>query len=231
MTDDDASDRPADGAASDRDAADGGSRPEPDRDGAESPEAGGDPAPLAAEAVGDGRQKYVEVVTADGDRHEHGDSYLRETEAAFVVSTEPGFPGGATVTYRKEELSRVSIEQHHSSCFITTAVAGETETLSALRGFRDDALAPSPAGRPLVTLYEAVSPPIAGTLAARPDGATARTVRRLVRICARLARSRERASAPRAAAIGALLVGIYAVGLLVASVGHVLATVGVGGRD
>jgi len=192
------------------------------------PDGGDEPAPLAEEAVGDGRQKYVEVVTTEGDRHEHGDSYLRETDAAFLVSTEPGFPERETVTYRKHDLVRVSVEQHHSSCFITTAVAGETETLSALRGFRDGALAPSPAGRALVSLYEAVSPPIAATLAARPDGMTARAVRRLVRRCARLARLRERSSPRRSTAIGALLVAIYAFGLVVASVGHALATVGVG---
>lgn len=192
------------------------------------PDGGDEPAPLAEEAVGDGRQKYVEVVTSEGDRHEHGDSYLRETEAAFLVSTEPGFPERETVTYRKRDLARVSVEQHHSSCFITTAVAGEEETLAALRGFRDDALAPSPAGRPLVSLYEAVSPPIADTLAARPDGMTARAVRRLVRRCAGLARLRERSSPPRSTAVGALLVAIYAFGLAVASVGHALAALGVG---
>jgi len=219
VTDDATADRPVDDEEPPTPgASDDGTESDPDPGTAGSPASGDEPAPLAAEAVGDGRQKYVEVVTADGDRHEHGDSYLRETEAVFLVSTEPGFPERETVTYRKRDLARVSVEQHHSSCFITTAVAGEAETLAALRGFRDDALAPSSAGRPLVTLYEAVSPPIADTLAARPDGATARAVRRRVwpRGC------------PRSAAIGASLVAIYAFGLAVASVGHLLATLGVG---
>ena len=229
--DDGTADRPVDEEAPSSGSADDGAAPDPGPGATGSTASDDESAPLAEEAVGDGRRKYVEVVTADGDRHEHGDSYLRETEAAFLVSTAPGFPRGETVTYGKDDLARVSVEQHHSSCFITTAVAGEEETLAALRGFRDDALAPSPAGRPLVTLYEAVSPPIAATLAASPDGATARAVRRLVRTCARLARRRERAAPPRSAAIGALLVAIYAVGLAVASVGHALAAVGVGDSE
>lgn len=187
-----------------------------------------EPVAEATEAVGDGRQKYVEVVTADGERHEHGDSYLRQTEGAIFVSAEPGFTPGDTVTYRKRELSRVTIEQHHSSCFITTAVAGEERTLADLRGFRDEALSPSPVGRPLVGLYERVSPPIADTLAARPDGVTARAVRSLVRRCAGLARRREEAAPPARAALSAVLVALYVVGVAVAAIGHVAATVGVG---
>lgn len=180
------------------------------------------------DAVGDGREKYVEVVMADGERHEHGSSYVRQAEGAIFVSSEPGFTPGETVTYRKRELSRVTIEQHHSSCFITTAVAGEERTLAALRGFRDDAMAPSPIGRRLVALYERVSPPIAETLAARQDGVTARVVRFLVRSCARLAKRREDASAPAQAALSAVLVALYLVGVVVAIGGHVAVAVGVG---
>lgn len=187
-----------------------------------------EPVAEATDAVGDGRQKYVEVVTADGERHEHGDSYLRQSEGAIFVSTEPGFSPGDTVTYRKRELSRVTIEQHHSSCFVTTAVAGEERTLADLRGFRDEALSPSPIGRPLVGLYERVSPPIADTLAARPDGVTVRAVRSLVRRCAGLARRREEATPPARAVLSAVLVALYVVGVAVGAIGHVAATVGVG---
>ncbi|QLG26632.1 hypothetical protein HUG10_03345 [Halorarum halophilum] len=199
-------------------------------DGAEEVDAG-EPTHDPSEAVGDGRQKYVEVVTATGERHEHGDSYIRQSEGAIFVSTEPGFAPEDTVTYRKPELSRVTIEQHHSSCFITTAVAGEERTLAALRGFRDKAMAPSPLGRPLVGLYEQISPPIAGTLAERPDGATARVVRALVRSCAGLARRREATSGHGRVALSALLVALYVVGVVVAAAGHVAATLGVGGPN
>lgn len=176
------------------------------------------------DAVGDGRPKFVEVVTADGERHEHGDSYLRQSKDAFVVSPEPEFPSDQTVTYRKKDLSRVSVDQHHSSCFITTAVAGEERTLTALRDFRDDALSPSPVGRPLVAVYERISPPIARTLAERSDGATALTVRWLVRRCAALARRRESADGVARSWLTISLVALYVVGVAVAATGHVAAT-------
>lgn len=187
-----------------------------------------DPLPDPSEAVGDGRQKYIEVETSDGERHEHGDSYLRQSERVIFVSSVPDFGPDETVTYRKRELARVTVEQHHSSCFVTTAVAGEERTLADLRRFRDDALSPSPYGRPLVGLYERISPPIAATLAARPDGGTARAVRWLVRTCARLARRRETASPPERAVLSALLVALYVVGVAVAATGHLAAAVGAG---
>lgn len=192
----------------------------------------GGPIAAAKEAVGDGRQKYVEVVTSDGERHEHGDSYLRQSAETFIISTEPGFPPAETVTYSKDEVDRVTVEQHHSACFITTAVAGEERTLADLRGFRDEVMTPSSVGRPLVGLYERISPPIAATLADRPDGATARTVRSLVRGCAELARRREAATPPTRAALSAVLVVLYVVGVLVAATGHAAAAVGlVGSRE
>ncbi|MFC7098711.1 CFI-box-CTERM domain-containing protein [Halobaculum marinum] len=176
-----------------------------------------------ADAVGDGRRKYVEVVTAAGERHEHGDVLLRESETAFFVSTETGFPAEETTVYPKEELSRVSVEQHHSACFITTAVAGEAETLASLRAFRDDALRPSPVGRPLVRLYELISPPIADTLAAAPEGYTARAVRRIVRGCAVLARRRRDGGPLATAALSVVLTLLYVVGVTVAAAGHAVA--------
>ena len=212
------------------DRTDGGTDEPTDEDGTSAEDAAvvddGQPVAAATEAVGDGRQKYVEVETADGERHEHGDAYLRQSERVIFVSAEPGFPDDETVTYRKGELARVTVEQHHSACFITTAVAGEERTLAALRGFRDDALSPSPVGRPLVRVYETVSPPVADTLAARPDGVTARTVRWLVRRCARLARRRETASPLGSAGLSLLLVALYVVGVAVGVAGHVAAAVG-----
>lgn len=179
-------------------------------------------------AVGDGRRKYIEVETTDGERHEHGDAYLRQAEEVYFVSSSASFDDEETVAYRKDELRRVTVEQHHSSCFITTAVAGEERTLADLRRFRDEALCPSLVGRPLVTLYERLSPPIADTIADRPDSVTSRVVRSLVRRCATLARWRETASPPVRVGLSILLVVLYVVGVTLAAGGHLAAVVRAG---
>lgn len=172
------------------------------------------------EGVGDQREKHVTVVTRTGERFEHGDVFLRHATDAFLVSPDPTFPSSETDRYPKADLVRVEITQHHAACFITTATAGEGPTLDALRGFRDDALASNPAGRGLVGLYYAVSPPIAATLARYPESATARTVRWLVDRCGTLARTRADAAGPRRLALTGLLTLLYALGLLVALLGH-----------
>ncbi len=171
--------------------------------------------------LGDRRRKHVSVTTADGERVEHGDVFVRHSVAGFAVATERDFPDEATTRYEKSALRRVEVTQHHSACFITTAAAGEGPTLVALRGFRDDAMAGRPAGRALLALYDAASPPVARTLARHPDGRTTRTVRWLVERCAELARRRAaiRSRWARAAASAALTLA-YAVGLVVAVVGH-----------
>ena len=180
---------------------------------------GEEPHPGAEDAVGDNRTKYVEVIDADGDRSEYGDVYVREDAETFYVSSDLSFTSVGTDVYEKADLARVKVEQHHSTCFVTTAVAGEEETLAALRGFRDGALRPSPIGQPLVAVYEAVSPPIADTLAAHPDGRTAWVVRALVRRCAALAHRREGAGPVAAAALSVLLVALYVLGVAVAAAG------------
>ena len=171
--------------------------------------------------VGDGRRKHVTVVTAGGDRTDHGDVFLRHSVSEFVVSESPSFEEGETTRYRKADLARVEVTQHHSACFITTAAAGEGPTLDALRGFRDDALAPSPAGRALLSVYDAVSPSVAATLSRHPDARTTRGVRRLVEFCGELARRR---TASDAAAVRTgltfLLTALYAVGVAFAVVGE-----------
>ncbi|PSP86574.1 hypothetical protein BRC83_00230 [Halobacteriales archaeon QS_1_68_17] len=192
--------------------ADGG----PDGDDASDADETGD----GAVEVGDSRKKHVSVVTRSGDRTDHGDVYLRHSTEAFAVSPDPEFPPAETTRYEKSDLVRVEVDQHHSACFITTAAAGEGATLDALRSFRDGALRPRPWGRALVGLYERVSPPIAATIAARPDSITARAVGALVGICGRLARVRANREGPIRPALTAVLIFLYAVGLFVAAAGH-----------
>lgn len=172
--------------------------------------------------VGDGRKKHVTVVTNEGERHEHGEVYLKHSVDAFVVSSEFEFPEGNSYRYAKADLARAEIKQHHAACFITTAAAGEGPTLDALRNFRDGAMTPSVPGRALLAVYERVSPPVAATIADHPDSRTAGAVRRLVRRCAGLARRREAAAGARRTALSLALVVLYVVGLALALGGHLL---------
>lgn len=174
---------------------------------------------LLKETVGDGRPKHLELVTADGERIERGDVYLRYSADLFLVSGDPEFPESETEVYPKADLHRAHIDQHHSACFITTAVAGESETLSTLRGFRDDAMTPTLVGGALVALYERISPPIAATLSAHPDSRTTRSVRWLVRRCAAIARRRETVEGVNRGLHSVALVLLYVFGLCVATAG------------
>ena len=181
----------------------------------------GDAPGSAGDEVGDGREKHVRLVTRSGERIDHGEVYFRHSSSHFVVSTEASFPEAETDRYEKETLLRVEVTQHHAACFITTATAGRGEALDSLRGFRDDAMAATPAGRALVGLYYAVSPPVADTLARHPKARTTGTVRWLVERCGDLARRRVRARSPVARlAASVLLTLAYAVGLVVAVAGH-----------
>lgn len=172
--------------------------------------------------VGDGRKKHLTVVTTDGQRHEHGEVYLKHSVGAFVVSTDFEFPEDDSHRYEKADLARAEIRQHHAACFITTAAAGEGPTLDALRGFRDGAMTPTAPGRALVAVYERVSPPIAATIEDHPDSLTARAVGSLVEGCGTLARYREGASGATRTALSLLLTLLYVVGVTVALVGHLL---------
>ena len=173
--------------------------------------------------VGDGREKHVRVLTRSGERIDHGEVYFRHSSTHFVVSPEGTFPEAETERYAKETLLRVEVTQHHAACFITTATAGRGASLDSLRGFRDDAMAATPVGRALVGLYYAVSPPIADTLARHPGARTTATVRWLVERCGALARRRAATRSPAVRlAASVVLTLTYAVGLLVAVVGHLV---------
>jgi len=190
----------------------------PDAEGAETEtETDGD---LSEVGVGDGREKHLYVVTASGKEFDHDEVFLRYTETEYLVCADPDFPPAETTRYRKENLDRVKITQHHSNCFITTAAAGEGPTLDSLRGFRADVMRPTRTGRALLRIYEAISPPIAATLDRHPESRTAHLVRRLVDGCGALA-DRRRASAPtERAVLSVALIGLYVVGVAVAALGH-----------
>jgi hypothetical protein len=177
--------------------------------------------PLSERGVGDGREKHVFVVTASGKEIDHDEVFLRHTETEYLVCSDPDFPPAETTRYRKENIDRVKITQHHSNCFITTAAAGEGPTLDSLRGFRADVMRPTRSGRTLLRVYEAISPPIAATLDRHPDATTTRLVRRLVDRCGALADRRRTATAgAERVALSLALIGLYVVGVAIAALGH-----------
>lgn len=174
--------------------------------------------------VGDDREKFVRVTLASGEQVEHGDVYYRYTAEEFIVAPTVEFEESGTTRYRKGEVVRVEVLQHHAACFVTTAVTDERgsgdETLEALRAFRDDVLGRSLPGRALVGLYYATSPPIARTLERHPGSRTAAIVRRIVDRCAGLLDRRERHSRARARGpVSALVTLLYVAGLLIAAAG------------
>jgi len=168
--------------------------------------------------VGDGREKRLVAHTRDGERLEYGDVYVKHAADGYAVSPDPDFRPETTERLSKADLRRVEIDQHHSTCFITTAAGTESE-LAALRRFRDGALAGSRGGRVLVALYERASPPIARTVAAHPESLTRQVVGWLVSLCAAIAHRREQAGGLRPL-LTLVLVALYAVGLTVAAAGH-----------
>jgi len=185
--------------------------PETDTDEAEQPE----------EGVGDGREKFIRVVTASGKEFEHGEVYVRHTASEYLVSDDPEFPPAETTRYRKSNLHHAEITQHHSNCFITTAAAGEGPTLDSLRGFRADVMRPTRSGRALLHAYETVSPPIAATLDRHPEATTTRIVRGLVERCGSFADRRRGATTGGArAALSVTLICLYIVGVALAALGH-----------
>jgi hypothetical protein len=171
--------------------------------------------------VGDGRDKHILVVTESGKEIDHEDVFIRHSKTEYLVCSDSDFPPSETTRYRKENIDRVKITQHHSNCFITTATAGEGPTLDSLRGFRADVMRPTRSGRALLRVYEAVSPPIAATLDRHPDAATTRLVRRLVDGCGALADRRRAATADaERAVLSVALIALYVVGVVLAALGH-----------
>jgi len=184
-------------------------------------EDGDDDRPTSEIGVGDGREKHLRVVTQSGKEIDHDEAYVRHTETEYLVSPNPDFPSAETTRYRKADLRRAEISQHHSNCFITTAAAGEGPTLDSLRGFRADVMAPTATGRALLRTYETISPPIAATLDRHPDAVSTGVARWLVDRCGSLA-DRRRATGSRSAraVLSVLLIALYVVGVGLAALAH-----------
>ena len=106
-------------------------------------------------------------------------------------------------------------------CYITTATAGESDTLDSLRRFRDESIAATPLGKALVGLYYRISPPIADTLAKNPGSLTTRATREIVEICAKLSdRQAETDSRVASMSLGTVLTMLYVLSIAVGAGGH-----------
>jgi hypothetical protein len=173
--------------------------------------------------LGDERQKHITILTTVGEQITYRNSYLRHSTTEFIISSSESFHSNETSRYSKTEIDRIEIDQHHSRCFITTAVANEGTALQVLRDFRDNALTTSPLGRFLLVVYETVSPPIAETFTHYPDTRTTLVVRWLVLQCAQIANRRATtSSALGRLGLSALLVILYTVGVIIALFGHLI---------
>lgn len=173
--------------------------------------------------VGDNRKKFVRVTFANGDQVEHGDIYLRYTDQEFILADSMDFADDETTRYRKGEVVHVEVQQHHPKCFITTAVA-DAATLNTLRGFRNDVMATSTIGQPLLRIYDLLSPRIAQKLARNPNSRTARAVRWFVNLSAAVEQERHRRPYLSRALKVAITV-LYLVGLIVAISGSLAITI------
>ncbi|WP_343230392.1 S8 family peptidase [Salinilacihabitans rarus] len=144
-------------------------------------------------------------------RCEADQGYGRLNVAASLGLEEPSTCDGETACQNDDG----------GGCYITTATAGESDTLDSLRRFRDESMSATPIGRALVGLYYRISPPIATTLADHPNSLTTRATREIVEVCADLS-NRQDATDSRAASasLGVVLTALYLLGIAVGASGH-----------
>ena len=161
------------------------------------------------ESVDAGTASEGDSFSASIDGLESGTAYEFSAVASDGSETGEGF------------ISSFETDEEFSFCFITTATAGETETLDSLRRFRDESMTATPVGRGLVGLYYRISPPIARTLDRHPDSTEAGLTRGVVTTSALLSdRQAETDSCAGSAMLGVVLTMLYIVGLVVAAAGH-----------
>jgi hypothetical protein len=99
------------------------------------------------------------------------DTELAANNTAYYYSVQAVDIAGQTLT-PSSEVRAVPTEGDGSVglCFIATAAYGSAwhPHVASLRAFRDQRLRPHALGRAAITLYETISPPIAGFIAPRP---------------------------------------------------------------
>jgi len=162
------------------------------------------------ESVDAGTASEGDSFSASIDGLESGTAY----EFSAVASTGGNTGDGSVASFETDE--------EFSFCFITTATAGETETLDSLRRFRDESMTATPIGTGLVGLYYRISPPIARTLDRHPDSVEAGLTRRVIDASASLSDSQAGTdSRVGRAVLGVMLTVLYLVGLVVGALGHV----------
>lgn len=173
--------------------------------------------------IGDRREKFVRITLGSGEEIEYSEVFFFISAREFVVSKDESH--NDTIRYDTDEVARVEVIQHHTACFITTAVAGNDEILESLRGFREDTMARTTVGRSLLWIYDHVSPPIARTLANNPNARFTNAIRWLIHKSAGLAKRREdRDSAFERRVLSLGLLVLYVIGILLAITSHVAAT-------
>lgn len=169
--------------------------------------------------IGDRREKFIRLTLGSGEEIEYSEVLFYISADEFVVSPDESHTN--TIHYNITEVSRLEVIQHHTACFVTTAVADDQAVLNALRSFRDQSMAQSVMGRSLLRVYDVISPPIAETLGHHPNARTTRAIRWFVRQCAALARLRRHQESPVARRVlSVTLVALYLIGLLLGIAAH-----------
>ena len=138
-------------------------------------------APTVVQRSTSPEEGFQDVTTVAEGQTTFTDRLGTATEAVYyrlVARTAAGSSDPSEVGYF--DLARAAMAQVGGSagasmsstggCFIATAAYGSylEPRVQALRDFRDHALAPHPAGRAFIRLYERLSPPLAGWIAPRP---------------------------------------------------------------
>lgn len=173
--------------------------------------------------IGDRREKFVRITLGPGEEIEHSDVFFFISAGEFVISSDESHTD--TIHYDITEVSRVEVIQHHTACFITTAVAGNDEVLNSLRSFRDNSMEQTAFGTTLLQVYDTVSPPISRTLAAHPDSKLTHIVRGLVHRCASIADTRRQRDSSLERRLLSISLGLlYITGLLLGLCVHLLLT-------
>lgn len=123
--------------------------------------------------VAEGQTTFTDRLTAASEA-----VYYRLVARTAAGSSEPSRVGSmdlAQAALAQVGGSAVAGGTSTGGCFVATAAYGSylEPRVQVLRDFRDEVLAPNPAGRAFIGLYERFSPPLAGWIAGRPSARAA----------------------------------------------------------